>query len=180
MADQGCESDSDIVSQIKLRSSDGEVFRVPTDAAKMSNTIKNMLDDLGCFDCSSQNEAEAIPLSRVHSYVLEKVISWMSHHCRSRLDGSAIGSGAAAAVAGVGVGADVAAGEDDFDREFLQIDQGTLLEIMLAANYLYVFVEHSTLSNRQSFFDCFEKFPLVHRTLIRSNRAARWHVKKGN
>ena len=71
------------------------------------------------------DDEEAIPLPNVNATILEKVISWCTHHKD-----------------------DLPPPEDDenrekvtddistWDMEFLKVDQGTLFELILAANYL--------------------------------------------
>lgn len=106
---------------IKLQSSNGEVFRVDFDIIKASNTIKTMIENLGL----KENDEEIIPLPNVKSFILNKVIEWATHHKddppttdeeeeRNRLI-------------------------DDisrWDMEFLNVDQGTLFDLIMAANYL--------------------------------------------
>jgi len=106
---------------IKLQSSDGEVFDVPVAIARCSLTIKTMLEDLGMED----DVEEVIPLPNVNSAILRKVIAWAQHHKD-----------------------DPPPAEDDenkekrtddissWDSDFLKVDQGTLFELILAANYL--------------------------------------------
>jgi len=109
------------MSIIKLQSSDGEVFDVDVAVARCSLTIKTMLEDLGM----EEGEEEVIPLPNVNSAILRKVISWATHHKD-----------------------DPPPAEDDenkekrtddissWDADFLKVDQGTLFELILAANYL--------------------------------------------
>jgi len=106
---------------IKLQSSDGETFEVEVQIARCSLTIKTMLEDLGMED----GEEEVIPLPNVNSAILRKVIAWAQHHKD-----------------------DPPAADDDenkekrtddigsWDADFLKVDQGTLFELILAANYL--------------------------------------------
>jgi len=106
---------------IKLQSSDGEVFEVDVEIAKQSVTIKTMLEDLGM----DEDEDEPVPLPNVNAAILKKVIQWCSFHRD-----------------------DPPPPEDDenkekrtddicsWDAEFLKVDQGTLFELILAANYL--------------------------------------------
>ncbi|XP_033125092.1 S-phase kinase-associated protein 1 [Anneissia japonica] len=106
---------------IKLQSSDGEVFEVEVEIAKQSVTIKTMLEDLGM----DEEEEDAIPLPNVNSAILKKVIQWCTFHKD-----------------------DPPPPEDEenkekrtddlcgHDIEFLKVDQGTLFELILAANYL--------------------------------------------
>ncbi|XP_076676111.1 S-phase kinase associated protein 1 SKP1-related A isoform X1 [Andrena cerasifolii] len=110
-----------IMPNIKLQSSDGEVFEVDVDIAKCSVTIKTMLEDLGM----DEDEEEVVPLPNVNSAILRKVIQWATYHKD-----------------------DPPPPEDDenkekrtddissWDADFLKVDQGTLFELILAANYL--------------------------------------------
>lgn len=61
---------------IKLQSSDGEIFDVDVQIARCSLTIKTMLEDLGM----EEGEEEVIPLPNVNSAILRKVIHWANHH----------------------------------------------------------------------------------------------------
>jgi len=106
---------------IKLQSSDGEIFDVEVKVAQCSMTIKQMLEDLGM----EENDDEVIPLPNVSAAILRKVIHWANHHKD-----------------------DPPPAEDDenkekrtddissWDADFLKVDQGTLFELILAANYL--------------------------------------------
>merc|ERR1712223_2223888 len=106
---------------IKLQSSDGEVFPVDVDIARQSVTIRTMLEDLGM----EEEEDEAVLLPNVNAAILKKVIQWATY----RKD-------------------DPPPPEDDenkekrtddissWDSDFLKVDQGTLFELILAANYL--------------------------------------------
>ncbi|UJR38488.1 hypothetical protein I4U23_031156 [Adineta vaga] len=106
--------------KIKLQSNDGDTFDVEVEIAKQSATIKTMLEDLGMDE-----EEDVIPLPNVNSAILKKVIQWATHHKD-----------------------DPPPPEDDenrekntndissWDQDFLKVDQGTLFELILAANYL--------------------------------------------
>ena len=111
---------------IKLQSSDGEVFPVDVEIAKQSVIIKTMLEDLGM----DEEDEEVVPLPNVNAAILKKVIQWATYHKD-----------------------DPPLPEDDenkekrtddicsWDAEFLKVDQGTLFELILAANYLDIKVE---------------------------------------
>merc|ERR1712126_28640 len=99
---------------IKLQSSDGEVFPVDVEIAKQSVTIKTMLEDLGM----DEEDEEVVPLPNVNAAILKKVIQWATYHKddqnkEKRTD-------------------DISS----WDADFLKVDQGTLFELILAANYL--------------------------------------------
>eukprot|EP00117_Sycon_ciliatum_P012790 scpid108209/ scgid13723/ S-phase kinase-associated protein 1; Cyclin-A/CDK2-associated protein p19; Organ of Corti protein 2; Organ of Corti protein II; RNA polymerase II elongation factor-like protein; SIII; Transcription elongation factor B; p19A; p19skp1 &gt; S-phase kinase-associated protein 1; Cyclin-A/CDK2-associated protein p19; Organ of Corti protein 2; Organ of Corti protein II; S-phase kinase-associated protein 1A; p19A; p19skp1 &gt; S-phase kinase-associated protein 1; Cyclin-A/CDK2-a len=106
---------------IKLQSSDGENFVIDVEIAKQSVTIKTMLEDLGM----DEEEEESVPLPNVNAAILKKVIAWATYHKD-----------------------DPPPPEDDenkekrtddissWDADFLKVDQGTLFELILAANYL--------------------------------------------
>ncbi|KAJ1127292.1 hypothetical protein NDU88_005695 [Pleurodeles waltl] len=112
----------DNMPTIKLQSSDGEIFEVDVEIAKQSVTIKTMLEDLGMDD---EGDDDPVPLPNVNAAILKKVIQWCTHHKD-----------------------DPPPPEDDenkekrtddipvWDQEFLKVDQGTLFELILAANYL--------------------------------------------
>uniref|UniRef100_A0A915BXC3 Skp1-related protein n=2 Tax=Parascaris univalens TaxID=6257 RepID=A0A915BXC3_PARUN len=113
--------------KIRLLSSDNESFEVERDVIKLSTTINTMLQDLG-MDSNESGDAEMndpIPLQNVNAAILRKVIQWCQYHKD-----------------------DPSPPEDSdnkekrtddipsWDVEFLKVDQGTLFELILAANYL--------------------------------------------
>ena len=101
---------------IRLQSNDNKIFEVDFEIAKV--IVAMLGDDLG-------KDTEPLPLSKVNAEILRKVIQWATHHKD-----------------------DPPAPEDDknrekrtddidpWDQEFLKVDQGTLFELILAANYL--------------------------------------------
>ena len=107
---------------IKLRSSDGEVFDVDVEVAKASVTIKTMLDDLGIED----DDQEVVPLPNVSSSILRKVIQWATYHKDdppAPIDDEESRERRTDDISG-------------WDSDFLKVDQGTLFELIQAANYL--------------------------------------------
>ncbi|KAL0422916.1 UNVERIFIED_CONTAM: SKP1-like protein 1A [Sesamum latifolium] len=114
-------SDGAAQKMIVLKSSDGETFEVEEAVALESQTIKHMIED-NCADTS-------IPLPNVTSKILAKVIEY----CKRHVDAAAKASADATASDKVA--------EDDlkaFDAEFVKVDQGTLFDLILAANYLNI------------------------------------------
>ncbi|XP_064238307.1 S-phase kinase-associated protein 1-like [Aotus nancymaae] len=107
---------------IKLQSSDGEIFEVDVEIAKQSVPIKTMLEDLGM---DGEGDDDPVPLTNVNAAILKKVIPWCTHHKddppppeeeenkEKRTDDIPV-----------------------WYQEFLKVDQGTLFELILAANYL--------------------------------------------
>ncbi|GMP27076.1 hypothetical protein CsSME_00003236 [Camellia sinensis var. sinensis] len=100
--------------KITLKSSDGEAFEVEESLALESQTIKHMIED----DCAHS----VIPLPNVTSKILAKVIEYCKKHVQisKTQDRSA---------------------EDDlktWDSDFVKVDQPTLFDLILAANYLNI------------------------------------------
>uniref|UniRef100_A0A1A9WZ39 S-phase kinase-associated protein 1 n=1 Tax=Glossina brevipalpis TaxID=37001 RepID=A0A1A9WZ39_9MUSC len=109
----------DEMPNIKLESSDGEIFDVDVKIAKCSGTIRTMLEDCGMED----NVNAIVPLLNVNSAILRKILVWADHHKDDPLPA-----------------------EDDenkrtyhislWDADFVKVDQSTLFDLILAANYL--------------------------------------------
>ncbi|GFP80724.1 skp1-like protein 1a [Phtheirospermum japonicum] len=109
--------------KIVLRSSDGEVFEVEDAVAVESQTIKHMIED----DCADN----VIPLPNVTGKILSKVIEY----CKRHVDASASAAKTDDKLAST------AASDDDlkaFDADFVKVDQATLFDLILAANYLNI------------------------------------------
>lgn len=106
---------------IRLKANDGKVFEAPEEVLQCSGLIKKMLEDCGI------KENAIIPLENVSSTILRKVLEWAEHH---KEDKEPV--------------------EDDESKEkrtddippwdvnFLKVDQGTLFELILAANFLNI------------------------------------------
>ncbi|KAI3851583.1 hypothetical protein MKX03_020754 [Papaver bracteatum] len=99
-------------NMVTLKSSDGETFDVKESVALQSQTIKHMIED----DCADNG----IPLPNVTSKILAKVIEYCKKHDDNANEKE----------------------KDDeltnWDAEFVKVDQATLFDLILAANYLNV------------------------------------------
>ncbi|CAL1410229.1 unnamed protein product [Linum trigynum] len=102
-----------------LRSSDGETFEVEEAVAVESQTIKHMIED----DCADSE----IPLPNVTSAILAKVIEY----CRKHVE-----SGADKEKDKLTTSPDEAL--KTWDADFVKVDQNTLFDLILAANYLNI------------------------------------------
>ena len=102
---------------IKLQSSDGEVFTVDHEIVKHSGLISPML-------VGDDDVEEVVPLPNVTGAILQKVIQWATYH----KDDPPLHE-------------DMECRTDDicsWDKNFLKVDQGTLFELIMAANYLEI------------------------------------------
>lgn len=108
-----------MTSLVKLSSSDGQEFAVPKGVACLSVLIENMLEDIG------DNEDQPIPLPNVSGGILQKVVEYATHH-KDDPPPSAEDENKPKSSDDI----------DEWDREFMNVDQGTLFELILAANYL--------------------------------------------
>ncbi|XP_060176210.1 SKP1-like protein 1A [Lycium barbarum] len=97
---------------IVLKSADGETFEVEEAVALESESIKLMFGD----DCANTS----IPLPNVTSKILAKVIEYCKRHVEAE---------------------DNEVSDEDlksFDADFVKVDQSTLFDLILAANYLNI------------------------------------------
>lgn len=67
-------------SMLKLETEDGVLVDVGVEVIQCSHTIRLMLEDLGCGEEIDENEVIVIPLPRVCSAILHKIIAWAKHH----------------------------------------------------------------------------------------------------
>ncbi|PIA27817.1 hypothetical protein AQUCO_07500027v1 [Aquilegia coerulea] len=100
--------------KVTLKSSDGESFDVDEAVAIESQTIKHMIED----ECAD----DGIPLPNVTSKILAKVIEYCKKHVESPKT------------------EDRSVDEElkTWDTEFVKVDQATLFDLILAANYLNI------------------------------------------
>lgn len=109
--------------KVIIISSDDEKFPVDVKIAEKSILIKKMIEDL---NPDGLEEDFGIPTPNVRSTVLSKVLEWCTHHKNSVFpDDDDEDARKSAPV-------------DEWDKNFLKVDQEMLYEIILAANYLNI------------------------------------------
>ena len=115
---------------INLMSADQEKFEVPEKVAFMSSTVKNMIQDI--------EKGDNVPLPNVSSKILAKIIAYCKFH--SEFDEAKKAAEAAGGEAPAAGAAPALTDDDvkDHDAEFVKVDQSTLFELILAANYLNI------------------------------------------
>ncbi|OIV92674.1 hypothetical protein TanjilG_18025 [Lupinus angustifolius] len=99
-------------NKITLTSSDGESFEVDEAVALQSQTIKHLVED-GCAD-------NGIPLPNVTSNILALVVKYCNKHVEPS-------------------DSDKKSNDQDlraWNADFVKVDQATLFDLILAANYL--------------------------------------------
>ncbi|CAL5039806.1 unnamed protein product [Urochloa decumbens] len=115
-----------------LISSDDERFEVTEAAANMSQTIRHMIED-GCVD-------GGIPLPNVNSKTLAKILEYCNKHAAAAAASTV--PAASSDEAGGSSSSNASAGKDEdlasFDKAFVDVDQCTLYDILLASNYLEI------------------------------------------
>ncbi|NP_001149673.2 SKP1-like protein 1 [Zea mays] len=109
---------------VTLRSSDHEEFEVEEAVAMKSEIIRLLIED----DCADN----AIPLPNVDSKTLALVIEYCNKHVHVAADDSAAAETSNASSAGGGGEVDL----KKWDAEFVKVEQATLFDLILAANYL--------------------------------------------
>lgn len=102
-----------LTEKLDLKSSDGEMFNVDIAVAQESQIIKDMIED-GCA-------GDVIPLTNVKSNILSKVIEYCKKHVEMDNESMAISNELKA-----------------WDAKFVDVDQTTLFDLILAANYLNI------------------------------------------
>lgn len=91
------------------------VFEVSRKAAELSVTWKNMLEDIETGD--NDTDAPRIPVPNITGAILQKVVEYCHHYADTPL---------------AGAGPEI----NEWDKEFCQVEQVTLFEMIVAANFL--------------------------------------------
>ncbi|KAJ2826433.1 hypothetical protein FBU31_003442 [Coemansia sp. 'formosensis'] len=115
---------------IKLMTAEGAVISVERDIIEQSGTIRNILSDVGSTD-------KPIPVPNVSGPILSKIIEYCRHHRNDPSRRQAKEShGPEESDSSDAVIQRAIEQMDEFDHQFCRVDQGTLFDIMLAANFL--------------------------------------------
>ncbi|KAK3131880.1 hypothetical protein QOZ80_6AG0512790 [Eleusine coracana subsp. coracana] len=112
-------------TMITLKSSDGEDFEVEEAVAMQSQTIKHMIED----DCADNGS----PLPNVTATILSKVLEYCKKHVQANKAGSEDAAAAGASSSSTSNNSDEL---KSWDADFVKVDQATLFDLILAANYL--------------------------------------------
>jgi S-phase kinase-associated protein 1 len=108
---------------IELHSSDKQSFKVTEEVAYQSEMIKNMLEEL-------DDPSAAVPVPNVDGETLSKVLEYCKHHSQ--------------------VAKELAAEQDEakkrskerelqqWDKQYITVDQAVLYHVIMAANYLNI------------------------------------------
>lgn len=107
---------------VRLVSVEGESYEVPLDVAKMSELVKNMIDD-----DQDEEEAQEIPLPNVKSPILAKVIEYLEHYNKSE---------AMTEIEKPLKSANMHEVVQEWYANYVTVEQDILFELILAANYL--------------------------------------------
>ncbi|CAI8600993.1 unnamed protein product [Vicia faba] len=98
--------------KINLKSCDGEILEIDEEVALESQTMKQMIEN----DCTDDT-GNPLPIPNVTSKILEKVIEYCKKHVDTANSDERVRT---------------------WDAEFVKVDQDTLFDLILAANYLKI------------------------------------------
>lgn len=104
-------------TKIRLQTYDGEFFNTDVEVLKFSGTIQRLLEG-----CSMDDSEFTIPLHNVNAATLRKILKFAEYHRYDPVQTQ--------------VDEEKPVEMSPWDAEFLKVNQGTLFEILLAANYL--------------------------------------------
>ncbi|KAI3631219.1 hypothetical protein MIR68_000603 [Amoeboaphelidium protococcarum] len=109
------------LQKIILKSSEGQEFKVDRDVAEKSQTLKHLIEDV------VEDQSIPIPLPNVTGPILAKVLEYCEHH-RNDMQAASEDQDPSKPQQWEE--------SDEWDVNFVKVDQGTLFELILAANYL--------------------------------------------
>ncbi|CDJ61154.1 S-phase kinase-associated protein, putative [Eimeria maxima] len=105
---------------VVLVSSEGEEFKVPREVASASLLVKSMTED--------GDDTDVVPLPKVSSYILKKVVEYCTHHHDNPPEDipTPLKTSNLAEVV------------SEFDFNFVNVEQTVLFDLLLAADYLNI------------------------------------------
>lgn len=107
------------MTTIRLQSSDGEIFKTDAQIIKFSGTIKTLLEEF----LKDNEKGDVLPLPNVDAKILRRVLQWWNHHKDDPTRTNEITEECTVYIS-------------TWDETFFKVDQSTLFELILAANYL--------------------------------------------
>ncbi|KAH9373617.1 hypothetical protein HPB48_014786 [Haemaphysalis longicornis] len=120
--------------KIRLQSSDGVFLEVPLAVLNVSATIRDILRSLPLGA-----EGEVVPLPKVHSSVLAKVLEWARHHWKDKEPETREQRAERNRWMGPTIAVKFYDVVSEWDERFLSsVDERMLVAIMNAANYLNI------------------------------------------
>ncbi|GAV07999.1 hypothetical protein RvY_17765 [Ramazzottius varieornatus] len=113
---------------IRIRTEDGEIFQVEEQAAKQSKVIKDLLE-MSLESGSGDKDDDILPLPKIRKEIFRKVHHWMDYHAKHDGEPKELTEEEE-------ILARFCEEIPEWDQKYLQVDQSSLFEIMLAADYL--------------------------------------------
>ncbi|CAM9763157.1 unnamed protein product [Laminaria digitata] len=121
-ADAPANEGSEDNRSVHLVSQEGESFDIKVSVAKMSNLVDTMIDG----DAEEDGDAQEIPLPNVKASVLSKVIEFCAHYKEDPMN----------EIEKPLKSANMHEVVQEWYAKFVQVQQETLFELILAANYM--------------------------------------------
>lgn len=118
-----------MAGKINIRSNNNMDFIVDVELAKISDTLKTMLNNLGIdteSDEASDEASEPIPLPNINGAILKKVVEWCEHHKTDYNEFAEEDESIQPRLDNI----------PDWDVSFFNIDRVEIFEIINAAHYL--------------------------------------------
>ena len=110
-----------VATQVKLVSVDEQEYLVSRDVAELSETVKHMIDDVG--------GSEGVPLPNITGKILGLVVTYCNHYVENK-------DKSEEEAKKLGEKTEEPTVMSEWLKQFLAIDQATMFELILAANYL--------------------------------------------
>jgi S-phase kinase-associated protein 1 len=121
---------SRISKMVTLQSSDGVELTVPEEVAMLSPILRNMIEDVG-----TQNPLRIV---NVNAKILEKVIEYCKLLNDATEEALKTETDMLASSVAQSNWREINPNMSDWEERFLNVDQETLFELIMAANYLHI------------------------------------------